>query len=45
MERAPLALAQPGLPTERVRTTPMRVDAVTDTLVHAAVGTEVGGSP
>jgi len=23
----------------------MRVDAVTDTLVHAAVGTEVGGSP
>src|SRR2546430_45570 len=25
-------------------TTPMRADAVTDTLIHAAVGTEVGGS-
>src|SRR6202044_2655280 len=45
MRSASTASTEPSPRTERVRTTPMRVDAVTDTLVHAAVGTEVGGSP
>src|SRR5580700_6890857 len=45
MRSASTASTEPSPRTERVRTTTMRVDAVTDTLVHAAVGTEVGGSP
>jgi hypothetical protein len=36
-----LALAEPGLPGEYAGTTLMRIDAVTDTLIRAAVGTEV----